>query len=122
MTVEEKICIRSLEQLAVYLSSADRRGGERAPNSVFYDVAATWAIGDPPIDVRLLVDDARLVHRIQNNCGSPETSVLVAIGGRNKLVDITLRPVPNPRPARKGKVTIIDLPPAEADEDPAEEE
>ncbi len=132
LTVQEKICIRSLEQLAQHLGGAaatgdgfgeglgDQRGGVRDTALAFKEIAVGWAPGDPPLDVRLWVDDARLVHRIQNNCDSPETSVLVNIGGRLRLVDITLRPVPNPRPARRGRVEIIDLPPAEADE--AEEE
>ena len=113
MTVEEKICIRSLEQLAQILSPPGRTRGTLDPTSELIAVAASWAPGDPPIDVRLWVDDPRLVSRIVLNCGSPETSVLLAVGGRTRLVDITVRPVPYPRPARKGKVTVIDLPPLE---------
>ena len=122
MTVNEKVCIRSLDQVARYLGGGDELGpgeelgGVRSTALEFKEIAATWTPGDPPLDVRLWVDDAQLVHRIQNNCDSPETSLLVSLGGRYKLVDITLRPVPNPRPARRGRVEIIELPPGEADE------
>ncbi len=113
MTVDEKICIRSLEQLSQILSPPERTRGTLDPTGEFIAVAASWAPGDPPIDVRQWVDAPRLVSRIVLNCGSPETSVLLAVGGQTKLVDITLRPVPYPRPARKGRVTIIELPPRE---------
>ena len=123
MTVDEKICIRSLEQLAQVLSPPDRTRGTLDPTSELIAVAASWAPGDPPIDVRLWVDDPRLVSRIVLNCGSPETSVLLAVGGRTRLVDITVRPVSYPRPARKGKVTIIELPPlGTGDEEDEEDE
>lgn len=121
LTVQDKICIRSLERVAQYLHGDGEPGGVRSTALAFKEIAATWTPGDPPLDVRLWVDDARLVHRVQNNCHSPESSVLVNLGGRLRLVDITLRPVPNPRPARKGRVVIIDLPPAGDDEDEEEE-
>ena len=120
MTVHEKICTRSLEQLSQILSPPDRTRGTLDRTGEFIAVAASWAPGDPPIDVRQWVDDPRLVSRIVLNCGSPETSVFVALGGRTKLVDITLRPVPYPRPARKGEATVIDLPPPETGDEEKE--
>ncbi len=122
MTVEERVCARSLERLAERLGPDDELGGVRSITFQFKEIAATWTPGDPPLDVRQWVDDARLIHRIQNNCHSPETSVLVNIGGRLRLVDITVRPVPNPRPARRGRVDILDLPPADAEDTEEAEE
>ena len=122
LTVNEKICIRSLEQLSDYLGGREELVEDEATAFEFFQVAAAWAQGDRPIDVRQWVDDAQLIHRIVNNCGSPETSVLVPIGGRTRLVDITVRPAAEPRPARRGRVDILDLPPGEADEEEAVEE
>ena len=85
MTVDEKICIRSLGQLSQILSPPDRTRGTLDPTGEFFAVAASWAPGDPPIDIRQWVNDPRLVSRIILNCGSPETSVLLAVGGPHKV-------------------------------------
>ena len=119
LTVNEKTCIRALEELSNSLGTPRRRLSEESPEIPtfeFYEIAAQWSPGDRPIDVRRWVDDARLIQRIMYNCGSPETSVLVPIGGRTKIVDITVRPVPYERPARRGDVEITELPVSEPDE------
>ena len=101
MTLDERQCAQYMRQLTRLLDT-DRQD--------FVAIASTWTMGDPPIDARQWLDGkTQLRWRIENNCLSPETSVFVNIGGRNKIVDITLRPVPYERPARKGVVTIEDV-------------
>ena len=122
MSYEDRRCARATAVMARMLAPDDQAGGAGAEALEFRALAASWTQGDRPIDVRQWVDDAQLVSRITNYCGSPEVTVIVNTGGRLKLVDVTLRPVPYERPARRGRVTTeIEFPPEEDEASPGDE-
>ena len=103
LSAKEADCARYTERLGGVLADDENR-------AEFMAEAVGWQPGDRPIDVRRWVDDARLRQRIEFYCGSPETSLLVTIGGGYRLVDVTLSPLASERNRGEPIVIIEDVP------------
>lgn len=120
--VDWKKCSRAMEEVGKELS----RGVQDEEDQQYFDAVAAGFnfMTDDPVDVRQWFTGTGKqsaeyhAQQLKLHCNNPEgeADVQVKVGGKVRLLLVTLRPRLSGEPPKEGKVELIEVPPKKAED------